>query len=314
MKLSWFSSIKRWLVDLELTPVRITIIYIAFGLLALYLFDIIFVFYLPEPLLSRVQLVKGAVEVVLTAGIIFALTTRSREQVRETSRELERHREELQVLHRVFRHNLRNDLNVVLIYADLAREQAPEGPVASMCDQIVKTTRDITDYAERTQRIRQVPNFDRHTFDLTPTLRGVIENAQNGRQDVQLVTDVPDGLAVRANAMFDEALDELVTNAIEYSHSDSATVRIVVDPEGGPPGMMEIRIEDDGPGIPEYEIESLSAPDQNQLLHPTGLGLWFADWVVSHSDGTLTVESGPSGTHVSLLVPAATGDEMTNTI
>lgn len=44
-------------------------------------------------------------------------------------------------------------------------------------------------------------------------------------------------------------------------------------------------------------------------LHPTGLGLWFANWVVAHSDGDLSVDSGPSGMHVCLHLPAATDEQ-----
>lgn len=295
-------------VLVELTPLRITLVYLVFGMAALFLSDVLFVRYLSEPVLSQLQALKGGIEVMATAGLIYALTWRSRGQIEASAAQLERNRDERQLLHRVFRHHLRNDINIIHGYTELVREEVRTAEGDAICDRIVETTRDIMDYTEDARRIRAVTEQNgRSTFDLSELIPRVLEANQWVTDDVRVATDVPADVEVRANPLFGDALDELVSNAIEHNDADRPSVTIDVDPSAGPGGMTEFQISDDGPGIPATEIEALDTDRRNQVRHSLGLGLWFVDWVLTHSAGTLTVDAVDSeGTVVTLWVPNAT--------
>ena len=58
-----------------------------------------------------------------------------------------------------------------------------------------------------------------------------------------------------------------------------------------------IEIADDGPGIPDAEIQPLEAGRETPLEHTSGLGLWLSQWIISLSGGTLSFEENdPRGT------------------
>lgn len=122
-------------------------------------------------------------------------------------------------------------------------------------------------------------------------------------------TSLPDRAVVEVNPIFSEALAELLTNAIEHTDNETPKITIAVDLESGPRHMTELRIMDNGPGIPASQLEPLEKGKERQLLHLDGMGLWFVKWTVRHSGGDLRFETDEQpGTTVYIQVPKA--DEM----
>ena len=71
----------------RLTPFRVTVIYVAFGGVFLFVSDVLFVILIADSaLLARVQGLKGAVEVFLTGGIIYVLSARMQRQYQQSER------------------------------------------------------------------------------------------------------------------------------------------------------------------------------------------------------------------------------------
>jgi len=52
-----------------------------------------------------------------------------------------------------------------------------------------------------------------------------------------------------------------------------------------------LRVADTGPGIPSKELAEFQLPQPvDQLLHGTGLGLWFVHWTVIASNGAVSFD------------------------
>jgi signal transduction histidine kinase len=89
-------------------------------------------------------------------------------------------------------------------------------------------------------------------------------------------------------------LANLLENAVKYGKS----ARVVVD-DGG--GRLVIRIEDQGPGIPEAELERVFDPfyrlegSRNRETGGTGLGLAIARSVAQGHGGTLVLQNRREG-------------------
>ena len=130
---------------------------------------------------------------------------------------------------------------------------------------------------------------DLEVTDMAAMLDAVIdEQADLG---VDAIADTPGRMLLkcRANAM-ERCLRNLVENAIKYGGS----VRATLAQEGD---EAVIRIEDNGPGIPESEIESAFQPFYRLADDEggTGLGLAIARTIVIDQGGTLALSNRTTG-------------------
>lgn len=303
----WHFWIERQFPRLELTPLRIALIYTAFGLGALYFSDVYLVRHLSEPRLSQFQAAKGGLEVFATAALIFLLTARSRGQLQAANTRLRRRTDELNLFHRVFRHNLRNDLNIVDGYAKMLQRDLTTEPSKSKCETILKTTERIYQYIERARQIREVTERTTRTeIDLAERIPHLLRDHPKITDAITVTTTIPETASVEVNPLFEEAFKEVVTNAIKHNDSSAPVIHIEVAPNEAPVGLTTLRITDNGPGIPPKEFDALRAPVDQQVYHSTGMGIWFIDWVVRHSDGELTIQrTEPTGTEVNIDIPTS---------
>ncbi|SFJ39592.1 sensor histidine kinase [Celeribacter neptunius] len=116
---------------------------------------------------------------------------------------------------------------------------------------------------------------------------------------------IPDGLNVAADpADLSEALGTLIENAARH-----AKRRVLISAEAQDatqPGQIEIRIADDGPGIPEDQIAALMQRGAREDTRGTGLGLTIATDIAEALGGTLVLgATSDGGLEARLTLPAA---------
>ncbi|MEZ3115300.1 GAF domain-containing protein [Halobaculum sp. MBLA0147] len=221
----------------------------------------------------------------------------AREQLRRRQAELDLLKE---VQSRVLRHNLRNDLNVIGGAAAEAREADPERR-ADLLDTVERTAERLAATSERVREIKRVVDHaDRiRTFEVAETVRTVTEGLDESHPDATLVTDVPDGVTVRAHSDFPLAVRCLVENGIEH---DDGVPRVEVSATRSG-DRVRLQVRDDGPGIPDHEVEPIERDRETDLEHGSGAGLWLVRWVVDRSDGSLHFPDTDDGTTVLVELP-----------
>ena len=129
--------------------------------------------------------------------------------------------------------------------------------------------------------------------------RAVIEQKEPLIARKQLNVNMATGndILVRGNSfLLHQALSNLIQNAVEFSPSQGRvdiSIRLTDK-------MLEVTIDDEGPGIPEYAREkvfdkffSLQRPDTGKKS--TGLGLNFVKEVVELHQGDIRLENRPGG-------------------
>lgn len=305
----WYYQLRRTMARWDLTPGQLTGIYLVLGLLALYFSDVLLVRMVEDPAaLSQLQAVKGGLEVVLTGGLIFVLARRSRRSLRQKNERLERQREELQVLHRVLRHNLRNDVNLVHGNAASLAQVVDDPRHRTWCEEIMDVAERIVHYTEQTQKINRVTEDDAtRAVDLAAVASRVVDNHPELTAAVSVELSVPETAIVRAHPLVEVALHELVTNAVRHNDSDDPMVALTIDSPGGPSHLTELVVADNGPGISDDVRRTVQHRGETQLGHLDGLGLWLVSWVVTLSNGQLSIEDrSPNGARVRIRLPRAT--------
>ena len=91
------------------------------------------------------------------------------------------------------------------------------------------------------------------------------------------------------------AIANLVSNALSYG--GAARVRLAA-PQGG---VVRLAVEDDGPGIPEDELENVFTPfrrlegSRNRETGGTGLGLPIARNILRAHGGDVVLRNRPGG-------------------
>lgn len=224
-----------------------------------------------------------------------------------TSRDVTERRgyeQRLRVLNRVLRHDLRNDVNVILGNVDLLKsELTPEGRRRART--IEEKSMELVDLSEKARQIDYTVHHMGNTMrsvDVGETLVRHIDLVRSEHPDVLVTYDVPDDEYVYADDLLGSAIDNVLENAIE--HNDQSRPELHVSVESTSVGGIEyvdVNVADNGPGIHEEERRILTERTETPLHHASGLGLWLVNWIVDNSDGTLLfAENEPRGSVVTL--------------
>jgi len=227
----------------------------------------------------------------------------------------ERREQRLQVLDRVLRHNIRNDLNAVLGNAELLerrlrREHDDEHGV--------RIARSIQDQSERlvgmSREIRAIQHalerdrMDRPTLDAVALVERVVAPFHSAAPDVTIDLSLPERARIEGDEALELAVANLVENAIEHNDRPHPEIEVGVRERDADRGeWYELYVADDGPGIPEGERVALGTNSTvTPLQHGTGIGLWAVAWIVGSFDGTVEVDDRePRGTVVTLALRRA---------
>jgi signal transduction histidine kinase len=133
----------------------------------------------------------------------------------------------------------------------------------------------------------------RRTMDLAATLQALCGDAADAGQDASY--DGPTRALVSCRPVaLKRAFANLVGNAIAYG----GTARVRLSAEAG---QIRVEIEDDGPGIPDAELERVFEPfrrleeSRNRVTGGVGLGLTIARQAVEAEGGQLVLGNRPGG-------------------
>lgn len=207
----------------------------------------------------------------------------------------------LTVLQRVLRHNLRNEMSVIGGTTRNLSASAQDAAVAEDLDRINRHVENVIELSDRSQTLTRIWQTDTETtFDLDDLVDDEVERFRDAHPAVELSTDVPSGLRVRAHTQFRLAVREALSNAVE--HTAAAEVEITTKSRGESHAIV---VSDTGAGIPDSELAPLWAPAEGPMVHTTGLGLWMIYWLVESSGGTLEFETDSGGTSIEMWLPKA---------
>ncbi|KPN29671.1 sensory histidine kinase AtoS [Halolamina pelagica] len=214
----------------------------------------------------------------------------------------ERQRQRVEVLNRVLRHNLRNDLTVVMGYAETLGRRL-DGQEQSMAEQIETTSRGLVGLGENARQVERFLAAEESTFDAADRARSVLVELASEYTDADVTVDLPDSLTLfGVDRAFDAVVENLVDNALEHG-GEPVTVSLAADRAGG---VARLVVEDDGPGLPAHEVAVLRSGEETALEHGSGIGLWAVYWGATIQGATIDIETpDDGGTRIEVAFPLA---------
>lgn len=278
---------------IDLTPRMIAIVYVVFGLLWITTSDVIvFRFFSSSEFISTIQTLKGGLFVALSGGIIWGLTRQRETKIQESRDRQQDMSIRLQVLQRVFRHNIRNELNIVKGFIELALEERRSA-------ELVAASESAANVIEISEKIKVVDRYPigtevRESIDLAPVIEEEVRRIRTDHPSVTVETTPPEDGRVRADDSVGVILHELLENAV--IHYDEPIETLVIEVSCRVEGnRVLLQVTDNGPGIPSYELRALREGHETPLIHLSSVGLWVVQWLVERLNADIEFETVPEG-------------------
>ena len=213
----------------------------------------------------------------------------------------------LDVLNRLLRHDIRNEMNVVKGNADLLRDTA-DADERERLDRIISTADDIVDRSNKIGRVTEALETEQHSpTPLHELLESVVGDARQRNPDASVTLTCEEAIWIRGGPSVRIALAELVENAVEHRATADGPVEVEITARrtDETPGVR-VAVRDNGPGIGDHEREVIRSGTETPLRHGSGVGLWLVNWIVRNLGGRMSFPdtAGP-GTTVELQLPAA---------
>lgn len=218
----------------------------------------------------------------------------------EQEEKLHHRNEQLEVLNRIVRHDIRNDLNIIDGRVQLARDHVdPEGQ-----DHLEKAHRATVNAITLTDTARDFVNAvkedERRELEPIPlqgVLKAQIERTRQSYPDAQIRLATASRLDVRVQAddMISSLFRNLLVNAVQHNDKPDPSVTVSIEEKDD---TVLVSVADNGPGIPEGVKNGLFERGEMGLESTdTGIGLYLVDRLVAQYGGDIRItDNEPDGT------------------
>ena len=217
--------------------------------------------------------------------------------------------QQLAVLSRVLRHNLRNAMNVIRGNTRLLGE-AVDSELQPQIEAIEKRVENLEQLSHKAGTMRSLFEQGREvsaTLEMCELLAEIQTDFESKYPEAELTVADAESVSVQADVRLKMALIELLDNAVVHNDAVKPSIDVTAAPADAKPSdsWVDITITDNGPGIPDCEWQAIQSGEETPLHHGTGLGLWLVYWTVSLLGGEITASAVDSGSRIVLTLPRA---------
>jgi PAS domain S-box-containing protein len=214
----------------------------------------------------------------------------------------------LSELNRILRHNLRNTVTVLKANLEQIWAELDDPPEELPLESVLERINSLESTSEKAAEIRtflkgeyaagQTCELGSLLNDLRPEFRNLYPEAE--------VTVEPRDVTVGIDTeTCRTVIKEVVDNAVFHNDRQIPVVEVSVADPASADGQVEIRIVDNGPGIPTEERSAVEVGEEEPLHHGSGIGLSHVHAVVTEVGGDVDIAaSDPRGSVVTISLPA----------
>lgn len=245
--------------------------------------------------LARVETTLGAVPGP-RPGPRFVGTVHDLTRVKRRERRLELLK---QVFSRLFRHNVRNKLNV--IQGQVRSLDTRGGDSSDHTETVLAAAQELLDHGEKSRKLTSIVE---HTDFREVDIAAVVDEAVSTvRADFPAATvDVhpPESETIRTHPDVAVAVEELLRNGLEHASVDDPWAQVWVDTTDD---YLTLFVEDLAGGVPRREVEILNRGVETQLTHGSGVGLWLVYTIVESCNAKMIVHQTEEGSVIGIKFP-----------
>ena len=225
---------------------------------------------------------------------------RERERRLETQKKLiQRRNEELETLNRILRHDIRNDV-VVMSRLGAQLEAHVDDDGEELLHKLLDRSDHIKDLTTGLRDLmRTLLDEDRELrpVQIDAVLESEVRDVSQSYDDATVTRGEFPRVTVEANQMLSSVFRNILENAIKHNDSEVPEVDVSVQERND---WVQIRISDNGPGVPEDIRQDIFGKGEKGLESKgTGIGLYLVNQLVEQYGGEVWVEDregqSPSG-------------------
>ena len=224
--------------------------------------------------------------------------------------ELKLRRQHFELLHRLLRHNLRNDLNVINGSAELLAKELTDDELEEYATGIAETSSRLIRLNETAKELATITlnnDYSRTDIVVQDVLEETVTELQAQYPESSIEVDIPTDIVVPADARLQTAFKELLENAIVHADTEEPSIEVSLV-HSDADDTIGIAIIDSCPAIPETEQAGMFNEDPiTPLKHGSGMGLWLARLIIEDYGGYLDYErcdDDDRGNCITIYLPA----------
>lgn len=224
-------------------------------------------------------------------GDSFQLVTRDITLQKQHERDLQRKSQKLTLINRIVRHDINNDLQLQMAWADHLEDHVDDEGleyverINETSDHIAELTSIARDFVESLEDDTEI---SLKPTDVSRVLESEIEKKRATFDDAEIVAGELPRVKVRANELLSSVFGNLLNNAVRHNDSNEPEVHVTVEATDTD---VVVRVADNGPGVPDDRKEEIFGKGSMGPESPgTGVGLYLVYTLVDQYGGRIWVE------------------------
>lgn len=218
-------------------------------------------------------------------------------RIRTQSIALKRTTDQLLLLNRITRHDIRNEMSIIMGWTEQLDKHTDEAGdeirqrVLDSSQHVVDLTKAVREFIETLQT---AADPDLQAIDLGAVLSDELTKRRSTFDDTEFVVtgEIP-SVRVFANDLLASVFRNLLNNAVQHNDSETPHVEITAVERDE---TVVVTIADNGPGIPPDRRDAVLGRTDQGLDHPAaGLGLYLVDTLITQYGGTLQMTEADAG-------------------
>jgi PAS domain S-box-containing protein len=225
----------------------------------------------------------------------------------EYESQIEVQRDTLKILNQMVRHDIRNDLQVVVSYSELLKEQTGPGKT-DLARTVHEAARDAVEITETARDVADVvleSETEMESQSLKSVLGEEVDRASSKYDSTRIALEnsIPD-VSILVDGMAESLFRNLLQNAIVHNDKSEPEVTVTTMARNE---RVRIEVKDNDPGITEEQKPEIFEKGAQGLdSEGAGLGLYLVRTLVDRYDGRLHVEDNePEGSVFVVELPRA---------
>lgn len=227
----------------------------------------------------------------------------------DQKRELQTTTEQLEVLNRILRHDIQNDIQVLQLWSERLLGEVDDDQKRDM-RRIVETSEHIHQMTQNSRAFMQAvtdeSDPETEPIRLDRILRDELQKARStfAEATFEVDGDLPP-VTVDANEMLSSVFRNLLANAVQHNGTGAPEITVALDEQGD---TVTATVADNGPGVsPARQDEIFGKGEYGLESSGSGIGLYLVNTLVTRFDGEVTVENR-DGSGAVFSVELATAD------